>query len=82
MTFSFYVSFYLPHYTEKVGYGWAYGIFAILSVVLFLLVVLLMFKGGEIRSRLGDVSQSELEVVHQTAAVQVDEEGSVTEKNE
>ncbi|KAJ9634830.1 hypothetical protein H2204_006063 [Knufia peltigerae] len=82
MTFSFYVSFYLPHYTEKVGYGWAYGIFAILSVVLFLLIVLLMFKGGEIRSRLGDVSQSELEVVHQTAAVQVDEEGSVTEKNE
>jgi hypothetical protein len=50
---SFYVTFYLTDYTTKVGYAWAYGIYAILSVVLFIPVLGLMIWGGKIRQRLG-----------------------------
>ncbi|KIX05595.1 uncharacterized protein Z518_06467 [Rhinocladiella mackenziei CBS 650.93] len=70
MEFAFYVSFYLPHYTKKVGYGWAFGIYAILSVMLFLPMILLMFKGGQIRKRLG-TPQSDF--VHHAVPVQVEE---------
>lgn len=68
--FSFYVSFYLPHYTEKVGYGWAFGIYAILAVVLFIPILVLMAKGGEIRKRLG---KPRSDFVQHTAPVQVRE---------
>ncbi|RFU29413.1 hypothetical protein B7463_g6927, partial [Scytalidium lignicola] len=51
--FSFYVSFYLHKYTERVGYAWAYGIYAILSCVLFLPIIALMRWGGHWRKQLG-----------------------------
>jgi hypothetical protein len=51
--FSFNVSFYIRPFTEKVGYAWAYGIWAIVAVVLFLPVIGLMIWGGRWRQRFG-----------------------------
>jgi hypothetical protein len=50
---SFYVAFYIIHYLDKVGYGWAYGIFAVLSVVLAIPVMLLLIWGESIRAKMG-----------------------------
>jgi hypothetical protein len=50
---SFYVTFYIHQYTDAVGYAWAYGIFAILSIIFFLPVVGLMVWGGKIRRKIG-----------------------------
>lgn len=52
--FSFYILFYLPEFTEKVGYGWVYGTYAILTIPMFLLfVVTLMIWGATWRHKLG-----------------------------
>jgi hypothetical protein len=51
--FSFNVSFYIRPFTEKVGYAWAYGIWAILAVVLFFPVIGLMVWGRRWRHELG-----------------------------
>jgi hypothetical protein len=50
---SFYVAFYIIYYLERVGFAWAYGIFAILSVVLAVPVMLLIPYGERIRMKMG-----------------------------
>lgn len=50
---SFYVAFYIIHYLDGVGYGWAYGIYAILSVVLAIPIMLLLIWGESIRAKMG-----------------------------
>ena len=51
--FSFNVSFYIRPFTLRVGYAWAYGIWAIVAVVLFLPVIGLMFWGKRWRQQMG-----------------------------
>ena len=50
---SFYVAFYIIYYLERVGFAWAYGIFAILSVILAVPVMLLIPYGERIRMKMG-----------------------------
>jgi hypothetical protein len=50
---SFYVAFYIIYYLDRVGFAWTYGIFAILSVVLVVPVMLLIPYGERIRMKMG-----------------------------
>lgn len=55
MTFAFYV----VDLCQRIGYQWAFFMFAILGSGLgFLPILVLMFKGGEIRDRLGQPSDT------------------------
>jgi multidrug resistance protein len=57
MTFAFYV----VNLCQRIGYQWAFFMFAVLGSGLgFLPILVLMFKGGEIRERLGEPSDTTL----------------------
>ncbi|KAF9890540.1 hypothetical protein FE257_005945 [Aspergillus nanangensis] len=51
--FSFYVAFYIHPYVTRVGYAWAFGIYAIISGCLAVPLIILSFHGTRIRIRLG-----------------------------
>ncbi|KAJ5805815.1 uncharacterized protein N7503_003417 [Penicillium pulvis] len=63
--FSFYVPFYIHGYVTSVGYAWAFGIYAIISMCLSLPLVILNLYGTIIRNKLGhiyDAGQAEVEI--------------------
>jgi len=48
------LGFYSIPFGDRIGFQWSFAVFAALCIVTFLPIVLLMFKGGEWRNRLGD----------------------------
>ena len=52
-TFSFTLGFYMIPFAEETTFGTAWGVFAIIHVLVFLPVVALMWKGQQWRKRLG-----------------------------
>lgn len=54
------IAFYINAWIADVGVGWVYGMMAVFDVVAFCFVIILMWKGHEIRMwNLGGVGSSE-----------------------
>jgi uncharacterized membrane protein len=54
------VAFYINPWVDLMGFNWTYGMMAIMQVVSFLFVLLLMWKGHEIREwKVGGLLKSE-----------------------
>ena len=51
--YAFTVGYYAIPLGVKIGYGWAWFIFAILTLLTFIPIVLLMYKGATWRNHLG-----------------------------
>jgi hypothetical protein len=49
VAFGLSVAFYIAPWVEKMGFRWTYGLMAFLQVASFIPVILLMWKGREIR---------------------------------
>ncbi|RAO72324.1 uncharacterized protein BHQ10_008336 [Talaromyces amestolkiae] len=77
-TFGMTYAFYVVLLCKKIGYQWAFFMFAMLgSVAAFLPIVVLMFKGEEIRQKLGvpkNISQLEVTEERQAAVDKLGEE--------
>ncbi|KUL89284.1 hypothetical protein ZTR_03621 [Talaromyces verruculosus] len=77
-TFGMTYAFYVVLLCKKTGYQWAFFMFAMLgSVAAFLPIVVLMFKGEEIRHKLGvpkNISQLEVTEERQVAVDKLGEE--------
>lgn len=77
-TFGMTYAFYVVLLCKKIGYQWAFFMFAMLgSVAAFLPIVVLMFKGEEIRHQLGvpkNISQLEITEERQFAVDKLGEE--------
>ncbi|KAF5876774.1 putative polyamine transporter protein [Botrytis fragariae] len=60
VAFGLSVSFYITPWVEELGFRWTYGMMAFLQVASFIFVVILMWKGHEIREwKVGGLSSDE-----------------------